>query len=343
MANILCSIHLYPPMHVCGAEMMLHQMNRFFQSRGHTVKILLKQANVHKIESHYVYDNVDVFPPDQYTEISLFQWADAVLTHLDYSAWSQQLAGMFGKPVFQIIHNDYPRDHIVSADRPQFIVYNSNWIKDKLAYPHHSFVLHPPTDYRHYKVDMDAWDNEHITLINLDQNKGGEIFREIAKALPDCKFLGVMGSYSEPIKIGQITDQPSNVRIMPKQQDIREAYKLTRILIMPSKYESWGRTATEAMASGIPVIASPTEGLKENCGNAGIFVKDRDDVSEWVKEIQKLDDEKRYRKASAKASVRAIELDPTHELTQMSEWMEGIINDYRSGNGSKYNHIKQGN
>jgi glycosyltransferase involved in cell wall biosynthesis len=190
---------------------------------------------------------------------------------------------------------------------------------------------------------MDAWDNEHITLINLDQNKGGEILREIAKALPDRKFLGVMGSYSEPIKIGQITDQPSNVRIMPKQQDIREAYKLTRILIMPSKYESWGRTATEAMASGIPVIASPTEGLKENCGNAGIFVKDRDDVSEWVKEIQKLDDEKRYRKASAKASVRAIELDPTHELTQMSEWMEGIINDYRSGNGSKYNHIKQGN
>ena len=322
---------------------MLHQMNRFFQERGHTVKILLKQANIHKIESHYVYDNVDVFPPDQYTEISLFQWADAVITHLDYAAWSQQLGGMFGKPVFHIIHNDYVRDHLKSADRPQFVIYNSNWIKDKLAYPHHSIVLHPPTDYRHYRVKMDAWDNEHITLINLDQNKGGEILREIAKAMPQRKFLGVIGSYSEPIKIGQVTDQPSNVRIMPKQQDIREVYKQTRILIMPSKYESWGRTATEAMASGIPVIASPTDGLKENCGNAGIFVKDRDDVSEWVKAIEKLDDEKRYRKASQKAIDRSIELDPTQELTQMSEWMEGIINDYRSGNGSKYNHIKQGN
>lgn len=330
-------------MHVCGAEMMLHQMNRFFQERGHTVKILLKQANIHKIESHYVYDNVDVFPPDQYTEISLFQWADAVITHLDYAAWSQQLAGMFGKPVFHIIHNDYVRDHLKSADRPQFVIYNSNWIKDKLAYPHHSIVLHPPTDYRHYRVKMDAWDNEHITLINLDQNKGGEILRDIAKAMPDSKFLGVIGSYSEPMKIGQITEQPSNVRIMPKQQDIREVYKQTRILIMPSKYESWGRTATEAMASGIPVIASPTDGLKENCGNAGIFVKDRDDVSEWVKAIEKLDDEKRYRKASQKAIERSIELDPTQELSQMSEWMEGIINDYRSGNGSKYNHIKQSN
>ena len=323
--------------------MMLHQMVRFFQDRGHTIKVLLKQANKHKIESHYVYDNVDVFPPDQYTEISLFQWADAVFTHLDYAAWTQQLAGMFGKPVFHIIHNDYIRDHLVKSDRPQFIVYNSNWIKAKLAYPHESFVLHPPTDYRHYKIDMDSWDNEYITLINLDQNKGGEILREIAKQMPNRKFLGVIGSYSEPIKIGQVVDQPTNVKIMGKQQDIREAYKLTRILIMPSKYESWGRTATEAMASGIPVIASPTDGLKENCGNAGIFVKDRDDVSEWVKTIEKLDDEKRYRKSSQKAIERSIELDPTNELTEMSLWIEGIIKDYKSGNVGKYNHIQQGN
>ncbi len=343
MANILCSIHLYPPMHVCGAEMMLHQINRFFQSRGHTVKILLKQARQFKIESHYVYDNVDVFPPDQYTEISLFQWADAVFTHLDYSAWSQQLAGMFSKPVFQIIHNDFPREHINGADRPQFIVYNSNWIRDKLAYPHNNIVLHPPTDYRHYKVKMDAWDNEHITLVNIDQNKGGEILREIAKRLPNKKFLGVIGSYSEPMKIGQIIDQPKNVRIMPKQQDIREAYKLTRILIMPSKYESWGRTATEAMCSGIPVITTPTEGLLENCGNAGIFVKNRDDIDEWVKAIEKLDDEKRYRKASNKSLERSLELDPTSELQSMSVWMEQIINDYKLGNVGKYNIVKQNN
>lgn len=328
-------------MHVCGAEMMLHQMVKFFQGRGHTVKVLLKQANQYKVESHYVYDNVDVFPPDQYTEISLFQWADAVFTHLDYSAWSQQLAGMFGKPVFQIIHNDFPREHIIGADRPQFIVYNSNWIKDKLAYPHHSFVLHPPTDYRHYKVVMDPWDNEHITLINLDQNKGGEILRNVAQELPNVKFLGVMGSYSEPIKIGQITQQPDNVKVIQKTTEIRDVYRQTRILIMPSKYESWGRTATEAMASGIPVIASPTDGLKENCGNAGIFVKDRDDVGEWVKAIEKLDDEKRYRKASQRAIDRSIELDPTQELTDMSIWMEGIINDYRSGNVGKYNIVKQ--
>ena len=32
---------------------------------------------------------------------------------------------------------------------------------------------------------------------------------------------------------------------------------------MPSDYESWGRTATEAMCSGIPVICSEANGLKK--------------------------------------------------------------------------------
>lgn len=336
MPNILCSIHLYPPHHVCGAEMMLHQLNKFLQTKGHTIKILLKQANKHRIESHYVFDDVDVFPPDQYSETMLFQWADIIITHLDYSAWTQALGGMFKKPIVHLIHNNYKREHITNAELPQFIVYNSEWIKEELNYPHPSYILHPPTDYRYYDIKQDPWDGEYITLINLDQNKGGEILREIAKRMPEYKFLGVKGSYSEPIKIGQIIDQPPNVRILEKQVDIRPVYRMTKILIMPSKYESWGRTATEAMCSGIPVIASSTPGLKENCGNAGIFVSDRDNVDEWVKAIEKLHNENTYRKWSAKARIRSRELDPVGELTGIEKWITEIANIYKYGNGSKH-------
>lgn len=340
MLNILCSIHLYPPHHVCGAEMMLHQMNKYFQSKGHTVKVLLKQANQHRIDSHYIFDNVDVFPPDQYNETMLFSQADVILTHLDYSAWTQALGGMFKKPIFHIIHNDYPREHITNAELPQYIIYNSDWIKQKLAYPHQSIVLHPPTDYRYYCTQKDPWDGEYITLINLDQNKGGEILREIAKRLPHYKFLGVKGSYSEPIRIGQITDQPSNVTVIDKRVDIRPIYAMTKMLIMPSKYESWGRTATEAMCSGIPVIASPTPGLKENCGNAGIFVSDRNNIDDWVKAIEKLHNEKTYRKWSQLAWHRARELDPMDELAATEKWITDIATNYKKGNVHKYNSFK---
>lgn len=335
MPNILCSIHLYPPYHVCGAEMMLHQINKHLQSKGHTVKVLLKQANQHKIQSHYVFDDVDVFPPDQYNETMLFQWADAVITHLDYSAWSQALAGMFKKPVFHLIHNTWKQDHLTNSELTQYVVYNSEWAKRELDYEHPSMVLYPPTDYRYYKVAEDPWDGEYITLINLDQNKGGHILKAIAERMPDTKFLGVRGSYSEPSYIGQITHQPPNVWVIEKQVDIRFTYKRTRILIMPSKYESWGRTATEAMCNGIPVIAARTPGLEENCGNAGIFVEDRDDIGAWVNAINRLNNEKVYRKWSEKAMARSIELDPIPKLDELEKWITKVANEY------KYNHAYQ--
>lgn len=336
MATILSSIHLYPPHHVCGAEMMLHQLNKYLQSKGHTVKVLLKQANQFRIKSHYIWDDIDVFPPDQYNETMLFQQADAIITHLDYAAWSQALAGMFKKPVFHIIHNSFPREHINNAELVQHIIYNSNWIKEELNYPHPSKLMRPPTDYRYYDVNTDPWDGEYITLINLDQNKGGEILREIAIRLPQYKFLGVKGSYSEPMKIGQITNQPSNVRVIEKQVDILPIYRMTKILIMPSKYESWGRTAIEAMCSGIPVIASPTPGLKESCANAGIFVSDRENIDDWVKAIEKLHNEKTYRKWSDKAKARSRELDPQGELAEIEKWITEVATNYQYGNGNKY-------
>ena len=327
--TILSSIHLYPPYHLCGAEMMIHQIHKFLQSKGHTIKVLVKRANNIRVTNHYVYDDVDVFGADEGNEMNLFRNADLVMTHLDYSAWTQEMCSIFKVPCVQLIHNHYRREHIVSAHRPQYIVYNSQWMADVLKYPHESYILRPPVDWRHYDVGVDSWDSKYITLINLDQNKGGEILREIAKQMPDISFLGVKGSYSYPAKIGQITDQPSNVKVIEKQQDIREAYRQTKILIMPSENESWGRTATEAMASGIPVIASPTEGLIENCGNAGIFVKDRNDVSEWVREIRKLYDEKKYRKARAKAKVRSRELDPRENLEVFDAWLRKARETYK--------------
>ena len=320
--KILCSIHLYPPKHNCGAEYMLHNINKYLISKGHEVRVLLWQANHYKIDKVYNYEGVDVFPPDQNLTERLLLWADVVFTHLDFTKNTVMLAQVYRRPVVHLIHNTHPYDPIINAERPQFIVYNSEWAKNELGYKHESIVLHPPCDWRQYDTGQDSESNEFITLINIDGNKGGEILKKIAAAMPDRKFLGVKGSYSEPVSTGQITDQPSNVKVIENTPDIMSVYRQTRILIMPSKYESWGRTATEAMCSGIPVISSGTPGLRENCGDAGIYV-DRDDIDGWVKAIKKLD--KGYKKASEKAKARSRELDPIKELDEFEKWLRVII------------------
>lgn len=328
--NILCSIHLYPPKHNCGAEYMIHGINKYLISRGHSVKVLLWQANHYKIENNYAWEGVDVFPPQQNIVEILFDWADVVLTHLDFTQHTIHLASIYQKPLVHLIHNTHTYDCIVQADKKQYVVYNSEWAKTELGYHHKSMVMHPPCDWRVYDLGKDTQQNEFITLINIDQNKGGEILREIAKRMPEKKFLAVKGSYSHPAEIGQITDQPSNVTVVENTPNILPIYEHTRVLIMPSLYESWGRTATEAMCNGIPVISSGTPGLRENCGYAGIYVE-RDNIEAWVKAIKKLDDAKSYTKASVAARKRSRELDPMKELEDFNNWINAVRADYRVG------------
>ena len=326
--NLLNSIHLYPPQHTCGAEFMAHWINKDIKANGGDVRVLLHQAAHYRINSMYTYDGVDVFPPEPMVIEHLFRWSHAVMTHLDYTDWTIAASAMYKKPLFHLIHNTTKYNKVEWAEKPQYIVYNSEWAKQQLAYNHDSIVVTPPCDWRFYDTNIDPTYNDYITLINLDENKGGHILRQIAEALPHRKFIGVMGSYSEPANIGQHTNQPPNVTIYPKTNNIKAVYASTRILIMPSKYESWGRTATEAMCSGIPVISSGTPGLRENCGKSGLYV-DREDVKQWVDEIEKLFNSKIYAKASKAAKIRSRELDPQSSLERLRIFMRESIEKYR--------------
>ena len=302
---------------------MIHWILKDLQAKGHSVKVLLHQANKHKIKEIYTYDGIDVFPPNQQITENLIRWSHAIFTHLDYTKWTIHSAKMFKKPVFHLIHNTHTYPEIVDAEKHQHIVYNSLWAKEKLSYNWSNFILTPPVDWRHYDLEIDPEQNEYITLINLNENKGGRIFLDIARAMPNRKFLGVLGSYEQ-----QIIPKLPNVTVVPNTTNIRQWYEKTRILLMPSEYESWGRTATEAMCSGIPVISSMAEGLVENCGTAGIFIKDRNDVKSWVEAIAKLDDKKAYAKASRKAKERSRELDPRKALDEFEQWFREMVYKY---------------
>ena len=101
-------------------------------------------------------------------------------------------------------------------------------------------------------------------------------------------------------------------------------YAKTDILLIPSKEESWGRVAVEAMSSGIPVIANPTPGLVESCGEAGIFCK-RNDIDSWVREIRRLKtDSEYYKTKSDLCLMRAKELDPEPQLKAMADWLSQL-------------------
>jgi glycosyltransferase involved in cell wall biosynthesis len=140
--------------------------------------------------------------------------------------------------------------------------------------------------------------------------------------MPDYDFLGVEGGYGRQVK-----ENLKNIEYMDNTPDARKIYAKTRVLLMPSLYESYGRTGIEAMVSGIPVIASPTPGLMESLGSAGIYCNVDSPLS-WIEAIKRLDDPKEYKEQSKKCIERAkeVEQETPKELDNFERFLMDIAN-----------------
>jgi glycosyltransferase involved in cell wall biosynthesis len=241
--------------------------------------------------------------------------ADFILSHLDRAGKAFNDAELFKKPYVYVAHNTNRMG--IFFHKPQvkkYVIYNSEYVKNTMNYPASAVVVHPPVDGKRYKVRRGS----KLTLVNLFERKGSLTFQAIARLMPERDFLGVEGSYGKQEK-----SLLKNIEYMENTPDMKKVYSKTRILLMPSLYESYGRTAVEAMASGIPVIACPTPGLKECLGEAGIFA---DSVEEWVSKIKELDDEEVYKEASVKCLKRFKEIEEKtkKELLVMEDFLMDV-------------------
>jgi glycosyltransferase involved in cell wall biosynthesis len=167
-----------------------------------------------------------------------------------------------------------------------------------------------------------------ITLINMNENKGGKLFWQLARLLPNHKFIGVKGAYGKQVEHEK---KLPNVTILNNTPDIQEVYKETKIVLMPSSYESWGRVAIEAGCSGIPTIASPTPGLKESLDYAGVFA-DVDDVADWVEAINMLDNSENYKKYSNLSKKRSDEVTKEFylQMEDLEQKLVSMVTKYQS-------------
>lgn len=309
--RVLVPVDLYSPAHNAGAETMLHSMLRALVRRGHDVDVRLTMQT----GDPYELDGVKVWPRVSKKDIpSRVPHADLLIGHLSTSPLVAAL-GMWNRvPAVMVNHNTFPptkKATIAPTGHLDLVVCNSQWMADDLRawIAGRSRVRHVP-DIIIYRPLVDPAEHgttpgDHVTLVNLSVGKGGEILRQLAQRMPDVKFLAVTGGYADQVDMAGLP----NVEVLPHMPnaDMRErVWARTRILLMPSSYESWGRVATEAICSGIPVIAAPTKGLRENLGDAGVFV-DRDDLDRYVREIRRLHDPAQYRPAQQAAVARSVE------------------------------------
>jgi len=153
-------------------------------------------------------------------------------------------------------------------------------------------------------------------MVNPRRSKGGQTAFELARACPDIPFVFVEAWTRDDPFVAELrtaTREFPNVSWLRPTTRMRQLYGQTRVLLFPSEREdeTWGRVASEAHVSGIPVLASAVGALPESVGPGGILVDLKAPLERWIAALRSMwDDTALY----AQLSARALEFSERPEL-----------------------------
>ena len=291
--NILFISPGYIPTDNNGATWMAYDFADYLKER-HNIRVVTDRAVAG------AHEGVEIVPLNYGNLKQHMQWADKIVTHLHLIPKIHNIcrAMNLGNP-YVIIHGVVNPDLLKARAKFFNIIYNSEYTRNHLKYPQPSIICRPPLIAKRYTSKKRK--PQYITLVNCHQQKGGDILAELAALMPEQQFMGVIGGYGAE---HQIRSTLPNVKYVENTIDMRPIYAETKILIQPSQYESYGKAVCEAMACGIPVVVTATDGLIESTGSAGVFAeRTAYDFKEKIEMV--LAD---YDSFSKKATARAAEL-----------------------------------
>lgn len=285
--EVVAWVHYGVPYRRAGSETMLHTMMRALHQAGVPVAVVC--SDMPEAPASWHVDGVPYLhaAPEAAEDFLRTSGARVVVTHHDYATRAIGHARTIGARPVLLVHSDFDIAAQGLLARPDLVVYNTEWVLKSLAARYLEvdqvprLVVHPPVDPAEHRTPATG---RHVTLVNLNRHKGVDTWRAAARALPWLPFLGVTGGHGPQV----LRPRLANTRIIGQTSDMRrDVWAHTRVLLMPSVYESYGLAAVEALASGLPVIAHPTPGLREALGEAAVFL-DRDDHRAWAPMIREL-------------------------------------------------------
>src|SRR3546814_12003109 len=144
----------------------------------------------------------------------------------------------------------------VFKQKPAYEMRISDWSSDVCS-----------SDLERYRTPREP---REVTFVNPHPVKGVDLAFEIVGLCPEIPFCFVEGwpmNAEERAALHARVAAHSNLRLQQRTHDMREVYRRTHTLLVPSQWEeAWGGSPTEAQLSGLPDPGSERAGLPEDGG-----------------------------------------------------------------------------
>ncbi len=162
-----------------------------------------------------------------------------------------------------------------------------------------------------------------LCLSRIDSNKGHDLllyaFDIVRKSVPDVQLIIGGGSANPEEREAGILASLRNIiaeRGMAGRvtfsgyvadEMMAPTYRQAEMFVLPSLFEPFGMTAQEAMACGVPVVASKLGGIRDviTSGENGLLV-DPSDAAEFAASMTRLLDDDRFRSSIGTTGQRAV-------------------------------------
>lgn len=251
--------------------------------------------------------------------------ATVVIGQNELSLAAVKAARVIGAAAVVNVHTPprYGRGIADAMYETDYAIYNTYTSAVEWGEPH-ALVVHPPINPMPAKINNKG---DAYTILSSLRNKGVEVVLSLAKIYPDKRFI-IVRSPAEPTHglpdiEKRVADLP-NVELHPRvaPEEVGKYLKQTRILLVPSRYETYGMSAIEAAGYGIPCVHVDTPHVREGIGDGAILVPPMD-VSATAAGIDTI--EKNYDLYSLNARKRAEWLEVRQQI-EMQRFADFIDN-----------------
>lgn len=328
---IVALTHGYPPTWAMGGEVSLHRT--LTACRG-PVTVLTRTDEPYTLDGIRVERIAADAALDQHADPAPIarQLADldasVVVAQNELSLPAVRAARSIGVPSVVSVHTPprYGRGIAQAVREADAAIYNTRHSAVEWGEPD-ALVLHPPIPRLPPKPATPPHGDACTLLSNL-LNKGVTVALELARRMPQQRFV-IVRSPAEATHGMPDFDRAAarlpNVEVHPRVPPdlVAERYlSQTRILLVPSRYETYGMSAIEAAGHGIPAVHVDTPHVREGIADGASLVPplDADATEIAVREI-----EADFAEYSLSARVRADQIAIRQEV-ELAAWAEWIGN-----------------